>query len=97
MKYENLILISEVCRHYHLDPSFFELLDEHGLLDMIYQEPEYYLEMDHLPRLEKIIRFQSDLNINLEGVGVIMELLERIERLQEENQRLRNRLGLFDF
>ena len=96
MKYDQLILISEICQHYRLEHSFFELLDQHGLLEKIYWEDDYYLKIDHLPQLEKIIRFQNDLNVNLEGVGVILELLERIENLQTENRRLKNRMHFFD-
>jgi hypothetical protein len=96
MKYDKLILVSEVCEHYRLEYSFFELLDQHGLLERIYWEDNYYLEIEHLPQLEKIMRFQNDLNVNLEGVGVIMELLQRIENLQTENRRLKNRMHFFD-
>ena len=49
MKYDQLILISEVCEHYRLEHSFFELLDQHGLLERIYWEDNYYLEIEHLP------------------------------------------------
>lgn len=97
MKYENLILISEVCQYYHLETSFFEQLDHHGLVERISYQNEYYVDPDMLPRIEKIIRFQNDLEINLEGVGVIFDLLEKIDRLEREKRRLQNRLDLFDY
>jgi hypothetical protein len=96
MKYENLILISEICTHYRVEQSFFELLDQHDLLERIYYEDKYYIEVEYLARFEKIIRFKNDLNINLEGISVIFELLEKIDRLQEENIRLQNRLQIFE-
>lgn len=97
MKYENLILVSEVCNHYQLESTFIEQLDHHGLIERVYYQNDYYVDLDILPRVEKIIRFQNDLDINLEGVGVIFELLERIENLQQENRKLQNRLDIFDF
>ncbi|MCB0669986.1 MAG: chaperone modulator CbpM [Saprospiraceae bacterium] len=97
MKYENLILVSEVCNHYQLETTFIEQLDHHGLIERVYYQNDYYVDLDILPRVEKIIRFQNDLDINLEGVGVIFELLERIENLQQENRKLQNRLDIFDF
>lgn len=96
MKYEELVLISEVCNYYHLEGSFFEQLDHHGLVERIYYQNDYYLDPDVLPRIEMIIRFQNDLQVNLEGVGAIFELLEKIEQLQGENRRLKNRLNLYD-
>lgn len=96
MKYDNLILISEVCKHYRLDRSFFDVLDQNDLLEPVYYENEYFIEIEYLPRLEKIIRFQQDLNVNLEGIAVIFELLDKVDLLQNENRRLRNRLDIFD-
>lgn len=96
MKYDNLILISEVCKHYRLERSFFDVLDQNDLLEPVYYENDYFIEIEYLPRLEKIIRFQQDLNVNPAGIAVIFELLEKVDRLQYENQRLRNRLDIFD-
>jgi len=96
MKYDNLILISEVCKHYRLDRSFFDVLDQNDLLEPVYYENDYFIEIEYLPRLEKIIRFQQDLNVNPEGIAVIFELLERVDRLQYENRRLKDRLDIFD-
>ena len=96
MKYENLILISEICTHYRLDQSFFEHLDQHDLLERVYYEDKYYIEVEYLARLEKIIRIKNDLNLNLEGISVIFELLDKIDRLQQENIRLQNRIQFFD-
>ncbi|MCB0688535.1 MAG: chaperone modulator CbpM [Saprospiraceae bacterium] len=97
MKYENLILVSEVCKHYHLERSFFDTLDQNDLLEFVYYENEFFIEMEYLPRLEKIIRFQQDLDINPEGIAVIFQLLDKVENLQHENRRLRTKLDIFDF
>ena len=37
---------------------------------------------DIVPLVKKIIRLRNDLGINYAGVGVVLELLERIERLE---------------
>lgn len=42
-------------------------------------------------RLQKIMRLRRSLGVNLPGAAVILELLERMEQLQEENQRLKRR------
>jgi MerR family transcriptional regulator/heat shock protein HspR len=47
-----------------------------------------------IERLECIMRLRRDLGVNLAGVGVILEMRERIERLQEELETLRSRLRM---
>jgi chaperone modulatory protein CbpM len=42
-------------------------------------------------RLGRILRLRHDLGVNLAGVAVILELTERIERLQSELEFLRTR------
>lgn len=43
-----------------------------------------------------MIRLSRDLKINLEGLEAIHHLLGQIEKLQKDNRRLRNRLGLYE-
>ena len=42
-------------------------------------------------RLEKLLRLRSSLGINIPGAAVILDLLERIERLEAEVDRLKRR------
>jgi hypothetical protein len=49
-----------------------------------------------IERLRLIIRLRHDLGVNLAGVGVILELTERIENLQTELDFLRGRIDLAD-
>lgn len=42
-------------------------------------------------RLEKLLRLRRGLGINLPGATIILDLLERIERLEEEVDRLKRR------
>jgi len=44
--------------------------------------------------LKKIVRLKTQLGLNYNGVGIVMELLEKINRLETELKQLR---GLFDF
>jgi chaperone modulatory protein CbpM len=40
-------------------------------------------------RVHRCLRLQRDLGVNLEGVAVVLELLDRIERLEHELSGLR--------
>lgn len=43
-------------------------------------------------RLRSIQRLRSQLGINLEGVAVVLDLVERLQRLENENAWLRSKL-----
>jgi hypothetical protein len=61
---------------------------------MITIEETSYIHKKQLPDLEKIIRFHSELDINIEGIETITHLLNRINELQNEITILKTRLNL---
>jgi hypothetical protein len=65
---------------------------ELGLVEIVQEEAEFYLEEEKLSRLEQIVRLYKDLDLNPEGVEVVMGLLKKIEELQEENFSLKRKL-----
>jgi hypothetical protein len=42
-------------------------------------------------RVARVLRLERDLGVNFEGAAVIMDLLDRIEQLQDELRALRGR------
>ncbi len=70
---------------YH--PGFLERLAEFGIIEI----QNNRLRADQLPRIQKIIRLRQSLGINLPGACVILDLLERIEELEQELDLLRRR------
>lgn len=68
-----------------LHPGLIALLDEMGIISV----REDSLEAEELLRLRKVLRLKSSCGVNLNGAAIIVELLERIERLQDEIERLR--------
>ena len=49
-------------------------------------------EMAAVPRLRLIQRLRSDIGVNLAGVAVILDMLDRLRASQGENERLRSQL-----
>ncbi|NND34885.1 MAG: MerR family transcriptional regulator [Saprospiraceae bacterium] len=92
MRSDNLILISTICECYRLDYSFIDQLEQHGMVEIIYREDTSYLDEEHLSLLEKIIRIHHDLQVNIEGIAVIIDLIDRIDLLQQENKTLRRKI-----
>lgn len=93
---DNLIAVNEFCVHHKIEISFINLLQQNGLIEISTIESNFFIEKEQLPQLEKFVRFYYDLDINLEGIETITYLLQRIEILQNEIIRLRNRLLFFD-
>lgn len=91
----DLIIVSDYCQKCHIEPSFIDLLQEGGLIDVQTEGGERFLLFSQLPDVERYSRMYYDLSINMEGIDAIHHLLERIEEMQREIDRLRNRLRFF--
>jgi hypothetical protein len=92
MENENLIPAEELCAQYNIEYSFISSLQEFGLVEVVTVEDRWFLHPDQLLEVEKYIHFHYDMDINLEGIDVIVHLLTRIKQLQREVSLLRNRL-----
>ena len=91
----DLIIIKEYCRQSHVDPSFIISLEEDGLIDIQVVDGERYLPVEQLGDLERFVRWHEDLSVNIEGIGVIHELLGRMHDMQRELDRMRRELRLY--
>lgn len=96
MNTKNLIPANEFCIHHNIAVSFISSLHENGLIKITTIEETSYIHKNQLPELERIIRFSSELDINLEGIETIIHLLKRINEMQNEITILKNRLGIFE-
>tara|TARA_R110001592_G_scaffold237306_3_gene496153 strand:+ start:53679 stop:53975 length:297 start_codon:yes stop_codon:yes gene_type:complete len=96
MSKENLIQINQLCSLYQVEMSFFSHLNDFGLVEIISVNDNYFIHEDNIYHVEKIIRIQKDLNINLEGIDTVLNLLEKIENLQNELISVKNRLKLYE-
>jgi hypothetical protein len=90
-----LIPASEFCLHYHVEMNFIHSLQEYGLLETVVQEENIFIPTARLCELEKLARLHYDLNINMEGIDVILHLLQRLQEAQHEAAGLRNKLRMY--
>jgi len=93
---EDLIIIEEYIQHSNIEPQFIALLEENDLIHPKEIENRRYLHPNELDDLECYARLHYDLSINIEGIDVIRNLLDRINALQDEMRDLRNRLQLWE-
>lgn len=96
MQTTDLIIVSEYCQKCHIDPSFILLLEEGGLIDIDTVEGKKCFCLSQLPDVEQYARMYYDLSINIEGIDAIHHLLNRMEALQDEITRLKNRLHIYE-
>jgi len=96
MSKENLILINQLCTHYQVDMSLFSELHDFGIIDIITIENTCFIHEEKIGTVEKVVRIQRDLNINLEGVDTVLNLLDKITDLQMELNAVKNRLRLYE-
>ena len=90
-----LIIVSEYCHKCHIEPSFIDLLEEGGLIEVRTEGGEHYLLASQLPDGERYSRMYYDLCIDMEGIDAIHHLLERMELMRREISTLRNQLIVF--
>ena len=96
MNREEYINLKTLCDHFKVEMTFFQQLNDVGLIEWISIEEEVCIHEGHIANLERIIRLNQELDINLEGIDTIFNLLNRIETLENELLQAKNRLTLYE-
>jgi len=96
MNMENLILLKTVCTHYKVELSFFTHLNEIGLIEIQIIEQSPYVREDQMYDIERMIRLHHELDVNIEGIDVVFNLLEKIDDLKKDLIATKNRLRLYE-
>ncbi|HCC86493.1 MAG TPA: hypothetical protein DEQ06_07935 [Porphyromonadaceae bacterium] len=91
----NRLQYSECLRIYEVEESFIESLHEVGLIRVIDQDEERFIEFDDLSDLEQFIRWHYEMDINVEGIDALRHMLERVRALQSEITQLRHELQFY--
>jgi hypothetical protein len=92
MENENLISLHQFCAFHEIENTLVIALNEHDLIEIYIVDGESYIHSDSIQILEKIIRLHHDLSINFEGIDVIVQMIEKINSLQEELIELKKKL-----
>ncbi len=93
---KNLIAITTLCSYYEIEFSFIDALHKTGLIQIVIIEQDQFIHQDQISDLEKMIRLHHELNVNIEGIDVVLNLLEKEKELREELDALKNRLRLYE-
>ena len=85
------LTLDDVALHAGMHPAFVERLVELGLVTPIRQQGAMFFDPSAVSRLRTVARLRQSLGINLAGISVILDLVDKICALQRENENLRNR------
>jgi MerR family transcriptional regulator/heat shock protein HspR len=86
-KSKGAYMISVVAEMYEIHPQTLRLYEREGLLKPSRTEgnTRLYTEED-LKRLEFILSLARDLGVNIAGIGIILNMRERMEQMQSQMQ-----------
>lgn len=95
METYTLIPVVDFCDAHCVEITLVKSFNDHGLIAIVEQEQALFIPEPEVKKLEQIIVFYRDLDINLEGIETIFMLLERIEALKNHVNLLENKLIRF--
>ena len=96
MDTEKYIPVLHLCDLYQIEISFFNEFNEEGLIELVSRQNSMYVHEDKLYKVERIIRIYRELNVNIEGIDVVLNLLEKVDKLQNEVNSMHSRLRLYE-
>lgn len=83
-KYSAYCTLTEVAHRAGLHPELIERFIRLGLIDFMDRtsEGELLFESGVIPLIRRILRLRNELGVNYAGIGVILELMTRVEALE---------------
>ena len=86
----NLLTLEEICRAIHADPDLIIQLIEYRVIELKGASQNNW-QFDHLclKRARLARNFYYDCEVNLAGIGLLMDMLDKIDRLEAQISRLK--------
>jgi MerR family transcriptional regulator/heat shock protein HspR len=91
----SLIPAIDFCTSHRVEIELVHTLNKQGLIEVITYKKLLFIPENQIKKLERILVFHRELDINLEGVETILSLLQRMESMQEHILELENKLQRF--
>lgn len=89
MKY---IAVEEFCNHHGIEVMLLREFAEFGLVDLYVEENREFLPDVEVSRVERMLRLSQELEVNKEGIDIILHMREELKQLRREAANLRYRL-----
>lgn len=86
-----LYKIVDICQSNRVERTFIQELHQSGLIEIIIESEIEYIEEEQIAQLEKLTTLHYELEVNIQGLEVIQNLLQKIGDLQDEVYHLKRR------
>lgn len=87
--HQNIVTIRELACLVGTSRRVIERLVWFEIIEPVQTEPEHYFPVDILPLVTRILRIREHLGVSWSSMGLVLDLLDRIEDL--ESQRVNGR------
>ena len=88
------LTLTELTQSVRLSTETVITIVECGIVDPRGEQPQQWLFEPQMVRMvQRACRLQRDLELDWPAVALALELIEDLQQLREENQRLRQQLG----
>ncbi|MBD3581019.1 chaperone modulator CbpM [Flavobacterium selenitireducens] len=91
-----MITIDEYCRLHNATLDFILSLEQNGLIVLETRDSLRFIPENSLSDLERFRNYHYELHINIEGIDVIENLLQRQRQLQQQLRDLEETLKLYE-
>ena len=92
----NWIEIQDLCVAYEVEIHFIEALVEHDIIEITIKQELPYIQESNLEKMERIFRLNKELEVNVQGIDVVLNLIQKIEDLNEELLEVKNKLRRYE-
>jgi chaperone modulatory protein CbpM len=89
MKY---IAVEEFCTHHGVEVMLVREFADFGLIRLFVEQNREFVPDEEVSRLERMLRLSQELEVNKEGIDIILHMREELKQLRQEADRLRYRL-----
>lgn len=81
---KNVITINELAYMIGMKKRLLERLVNLDVIEPVFHGSEFIFSVDLLPRLKKILRLHDELGVAWGSMAMVLGLLDRIDKMQEE-------------
>ena len=81
---ETELSFNEICEICHVPSNVIQHLIQYDVIHPKSTEPEMKFDLAQLQRVQTALRLQHDLEINLIGVALVLDLLDEVKDLREQ-------------
>jgi chaperone modulatory protein CbpM len=82
---ETLLTLEELCGICGISPDFVKGLLEEDIITMqVGRQGECLFDLKALHRIQTLLRLQRDLDVNVAGAALVLDLMDEVEALRAE-------------